>query len=196
MQGERSLANAKVSIAQDAAGLLTTITKEGSAAHKIAFAVQKAAAVAQAIVSAEVAAAQALASLPPPANVAMSNAVRMMGYASAGVIAGTSIAGIAHGGMDNVPSESTYLLDKGERVLSPNQNKDLTSFLKGGGSGGAPVINIHNHTGSEVEQRQNGEQIDIIIGRVKDAISDDVSRGTGVSIAMQQAFGLNRAGTV
>lgn len=39
-------------------------------------------------------------------------------------------AGAAHGGLDNVPKEQTYLLDKGERVLSPNQNKDLTNFLK------------------------------------------------------------------
>ncbi|NOR70891.1 MAG: tape measure protein [Methylomarinum sp.] len=40
-----------------------------------------------------------------------------------------SVAGAAHGGLGYVPKESTYLLDKGERVLSPNQNKDLVSFL-------------------------------------------------------------------
>ena len=37
--------------------------------------------------------------------------------------------GAAHGGLTNVPRESTFLLDEGERVLSPNQNADLTSFL-------------------------------------------------------------------
>jgi len=50
--------------------------------------------------------------------------------------------GIAHGGLTNVPTESTYLLDRGERVLSPNQNKDLTDFMsakKGGGGGGGDV---------------------------------------------------------
>lgn len=35
----------------------------------------------------------------------------------------------AHGGLDYVPREQTYLLDKGERVLSPRQNKDLTGYL-------------------------------------------------------------------
>lgn len=35
----------------------------------------------------------------------------------------------AHGGLDYVPKEETYLLDKGERVLSPNQNRDFTSFM-------------------------------------------------------------------
>jgi len=52
----------------------------------------------------------------------------------------------AHGGMTNVPSEQTYLLDKGERVLSPNQNKDFTNFLKEGkkesGQSGGNVYNI------------------------------------------------------
>lgn len=41
-----------------------------------------------------------------------------------------TFSGIAHGGMDYIPKESTFLLDKGERVLSPRQNKDLTSFLE------------------------------------------------------------------
>lgn len=39
------------------------------------------------------------------------------------------VGGVAHGGLDFVPRESTFLLDKGERVLSPRQNKDFTSFL-------------------------------------------------------------------
>ena len=196
LASERALAKISISIAQDAGALLMAVTKKGSAAYKIGFAIQKAAAVAQAIVSAEVASVQALATLGPVAGPPMAAMVKAMGYASAGIIAGTAIAGIAHGGLDNVPSESTYLLDKGERVLSPNQNQDLTSFLKSGGSGSAPVINIINNSGSEVEQSQNGSQIDIIIGKVKDAISDDVGRGTGVSIAMQNAFGLQRMGMI
>lgn len=40
------------------------------------------------------------------------------------------LAGQAHDGMDRIPREGTYMLDGGERVLSPNQNNDLTSFLK------------------------------------------------------------------
>ncbi len=52
---------------------------------------------------------------------------------------GLSLAGgQAHGGASYIPEESTYLLSKGERVLSPRQNEDLTSFMEGsrGGSGG------------------------------------------------------------
>lgn len=46
---------------------------------------------------------------------------------------------VAHGGLDYVPEETTYLLDEGERVISPRQNSDLTNYLannennKGGG---------------------------------------------------------------
>ena len=47
----------------------------------------------------------------------------------------------AHGGLDFVPAETTYLLNRGERVLSPRQNEDLTSALESGGLGGA--IHIH-----------------------------------------------------
>ena len=42
--------------------------------------------------------------------------------------------GAAHGGLENVPKEQTYLLDKGERVLSPRQNVDITN----------KVTNIHD----------------------------------------------------
>ena len=38
--------------------------------------------------------------------------------------------GIFHGGMENVPKEQSYILDEGERVVSPKQNEDLTGFLK------------------------------------------------------------------
>ena len=55
-----------------------------------------------------------------------------------------TFSGIAHGGMDYIPSESTFLLDKGERVLSPRQNKDLTNFLsKGGTSSSTGETNIN-----------------------------------------------------
>ena len=57
-------------------------------------------------------------------------------------VAMPTFTGIAHGGLDYVPSESTYLLDKGERVLSPKQNKDLTSFLANSGKASNGDTNI------------------------------------------------------
>ena len=43
--------------------------------------------------------------------------------------AASGLIGMAHEGLDYIPSEGTWLLDKGERVLSPRQNQDLTRFL-------------------------------------------------------------------
>ena len=36
---------------------------------------------------------------------------------------------MAHNGIDSIPKEGTWLLDGGERVLNPQQNKDLTNYL-------------------------------------------------------------------
>lgn len=44
-------------------------------------------------------------------------------------VASAALAGMAHGGMGNIPKEGTWLLDGGERVVAPAQNKDLTRFL-------------------------------------------------------------------
>jgi len=58
------------------------------------------------------------------------NAVAGSAIAMAG-----SVGGIAHGGLTNVPEESTYILQRGERVLSPNQNQDLQQFMDERGAG-------------------------------------------------------------
>ena len=44
-------------------------------------------------------------------------------------IQGVALTGMAHNGIDNIPREGTWLLDGGERVLNPQQNKDLTNYL-------------------------------------------------------------------
>ncbi|KIQ36441.1 phage tail tape measure protein [Pseudomonas viridiflava] len=57
----------------------------------------------------------------------------------------SALAGMAHNGLDNIPKEGTWLLDGGERVLNPNQNRDLTKYLaekSGGGGGGSTPIKI------------------------------------------------------
>ena len=60
----------------------------------------------------------------------------VVAYGAAQTLSVVGPAAAPHGGMEYVPRESTYFLDRGERVLSPRQNKDLTQFLAGGGSGG------------------------------------------------------------
>lgn len=46
----------------------------------------------------------------------------------------------AHGGLEYVPNEQTFLLQRGERVLSPKQNTDLTDALNEGRVGGGSMV--------------------------------------------------------
>jgi hypothetical protein len=46
----------------------------------------------------------------------------------------------AHTGLDFVPREQTYLLSKGERVVQPQANRDLTEFLQSENRGGGTVV--------------------------------------------------------
>lgn len=69
-----------------------------------------------------------------------------------------SFSGVAHGGMDYVPKETTFLLDKGERVLSPRQNRDLTNYLNQRQSSGEPggnnisiSVSVDNSGGGDVQ---------------------------------------------
>jgi hypothetical protein len=65
-------------------------------------------------------------------------------------LAAGSIGGVAHGGLDYVPRESTFLLDRGERVVSPEQNQDLTEFLSRGGGGSQHItLEIDGHIFAE-----------------------------------------------
>lgn len=71
-------------------------------------------------------------------GVATANLAAATAGATAAMATGAGVgaaAGAFHGGMDFVPKETTYLLDKGERVLSPRQNRDLTDFMKNGNVG-------------------------------------------------------------
>lgn len=99
---------------------------ESSAVYKTMFLVSKAAAIAQSIVSTEVAATKALEIDPTGI---MSGVTRGLGYASVGMIAAQTISGMAHSGIDNIPREGTWLLDRGERVVDARTNADLKDFL-------------------------------------------------------------------
>jgi len=102
---------------------------------------------------------------------------------SAGIATGAGIgatAGAAHGGLGNVPQEATYLLQKGERVLSPNQNSDLTSFINNEGGGGGSTV-IENLNISILENATNIDSLlnlsepemeELVAGRIITALNN------------------------
>lgn len=126
------------------AGLLGAFAGENNRISQMMFAAQKGYALAQIFMNNKVALSEAWASAPFPYNVpAVTMAALETGALAAAAQAITpSFSGIAHGGLDYVPKESTYLLDKGERVLSPRQNTDLTKFMSGGQKTNEANVNI------------------------------------------------------
>ncbi|WP_212751337.1 hypothetical protein [Pseudoalteromonas phenolica] len=95
----------------------------------------------------------------------------MMGMQQVRQIKSQQPAGIAHGGMDYVPNESTYILQRGERVLSPKQNVEISAMARhyntggqGGTSGGISLsikneIIVQGSVNNEQSAQQTGDNI-------------------------------------
>ena len=160
-------------------------TLRGSKA-KGAFELGKASAIAGAVINIGQAAIAALA--PPPIG-----AGPLLGP----ILAGTAIAagavqiaqisgqnfnagGQADQGMDSIPSSlsgKSFVLSQGERVVQPEANKDLTTFLdKQKASGGGNTYNIELHYGGSGSMEDAKKMADIVIKEIR-ARSD---RGTPI----------------
>ena len=158
---------------KDAAG-------EASAAYKAMFLAQQAIAIGQAIINTELGATAALKVDPTGF---MSMMTRGIGYASVGLIASQTIAGMAHNGIDNIPKEGTWLLDKGERVVDSRTNADLKNYLaNGGGSGGDVKISqsITFADGGAKVDTQGQKEIAQSLNNMMDAWARRESRQGGV----------------
>lgn len=117
---------------------------------KTAFKLYKAFSISQALIKTYEAATGAYAALAPIPIVgpvlgaAAAGAAVVMGLSQVRMIQQQEPAGVAHGGLDYVPAESTYTLQRGERVLSPRQNQQITQQVarideRTGNSGGGPI---------------------------------------------------------
>jgi hypothetical protein len=108
---------------------------------KAATASATAAAVALAAAWAPAATAASIATFGAATAAGAAVPLMMASNAAAGsaIAAGAGLVGIAHSGLSSVPREGTWMLDGGERVVSPEQNQDLTAFLSGQGNGPTQV---------------------------------------------------------
>ncbi len=158
--------------------------------YKALFALNKSLAIAQTIIAAESAAAQVLAhdaGILGLGAIATSNIVRGMGYASAGVIAGTAMAGgrqyggptnsgsnyrINETGTPEIYSEGgkDYLMNSGGGKVTPMDK------MEGGGGGDVNVTVVNNGAPASARVERIGPK-DVKI--VLDALSDQVNRGQG-----------------
>jgi murein DD-endopeptidase MepM/ murein hydrolase activator NlpD len=110
------------------AGLTKSFAGEQSTAYRIMFGIEQGFAIAQAAMAIQQSIAKAM-NLGYPQNIPVIAETVGQGAQIVSNIKNITMGGIAHGGLDYVPKEATYLLDEGERVLSPRQNKDLANFM-------------------------------------------------------------------
>ncbi|WP_144618832.1 tape measure protein [Acinetobacter pittii] len=177
-------------IAGSVADTFKTIGGEQSKAFKVMFAAEKAFAIARSIMAIQTGIAEAAAN-PFPYNLAAMASVAAETASIVGNI--QSVAGVFHGGKDYVPKEATYLLDKGERVVSPRQNQDLTNFLAsqremnqfqainsgGSVSGGSnviqPIVNVTTLPGTTADVTTNADgSLDIRIRQLAGEVAEQV----------------------
>lgn len=168
-----------------------------SALYKVMFAAQQAAQVVMTIANAEAAANAAMAHDAPFLGIgalATSSVIRASGYASAGIIAGQAIAGVAHGGMGYIPEESTYLLQRGESVLSPKQNvsvQQAADRINNGHGGSGVIVNI-------IEDASKAGQVETSTAPTgEDMINawvSNVIKGGQAADTIEQRYGLERVG--
>ncbi|WP_032031620.1 transglycosylase SLT domain-containing protein [Acinetobacter sp. 1396970] len=172
----------------DMTGIVKDAAGEQSGIYKAMFLAQQSFAIASATINAFKAYSDIMGSnwyLDVVSKQTAANLVLGMGMANVGMIAGQTISGMAHNGIDNIPKEGTWLLDGGERVLNPQQNKDLTNYLnnrQNGASDGNVQISqqITFADGSASVNTQGQKQIAESLNNAMDAWARRESRQGGV----------------
>ncbi len=218
---EQQIVGMKMGFASQTLGLIEQTAKEGSAIQKAAFLAQKVMAAMQVVQQGEVAAMAAMSMPPiglgPIAGAGMSATIRMMSAASAGMIMGQAIAGMAHEGIGEIPAEGTWLLNKGgERVYTNNSASQIDQMYKAvmamysqRSAANDPSMRFSQQTagmktrgntvnifgvpeGTRVEEERgsDGEEITNVF------LADMDADGPPMSQAMSRTFGMPRQGGV
>lgn len=173
---------------------------------KTAFKAYKAFSIGQALIKTYESATGAYAALAPipvvgPAlGAAAAAAAVAMGLGQVRMIQQQQPAGIAHGGLDYVPSESTYVLQRGERVLSPRQNVEISEQVRridersqsqGAGGNVNLTVVVHSQGGvkANAQMEQRGDK-DYIVN----LFLSDVQNGGEMARTLEQTYQLKRAG--
>lgn len=163
-------------------GIMQNFYAVGAALGKEFFELSKAAGIVDTIISTYIAAQkayQAMVGIPvvgPALATAAAAAAIVAGMARAAQIKAQKYPS-AHGGLERVPKEQTYLLDAGERVLSPNQNQDLVKFMEAGGGGiSVDAINISLPNVKDVSTMSKRDWRDAVEFGIIPAINEAVKK--------------------
>lgn len=179
---ENAMAQLQIGQAEATANSLSSITKtmfgEQSKIHRASFIAEKILATSRAVMNIQVAMSSAAASLPFPANLGAMLTVASNVAGIVGNIASLKpppVQGQAHDGLDYVPKEGTWMLDEGERVVKPADNRKLTEFLDSKPNMApavAPIVNmtIENPTGVPISQRVDDD------GRIRVIVGEEINK--------------------
>ncbi|SYU14545.1 Prophage tail length tape measure [Klebsiella pneumoniae] len=157
----------------DGLGSMVDLTRtafgEQSGVYKAAFAVQKAAAIAQSVIAIQQGIAMAAAN-PFPYNLA---AMASVAASTAGIVSNIAAVGMAHDGIDAVPETGTWLLQKGERVVTANTSAKLDATL----NRVAQQSTSGNQISQEFNFNVNGDPSNAQIAMMKKAAADGAKMG-------------------
>lgn len=150
-----------------AADMAKQFLGESNKIYRALFALEKSAAISRSLIAIQEGIALAAAN-PWPINL---GAMASVAAATAGIVSNIMAVGMAHDGIDEVPKTGTWLLEKGERVMTEKTSAKLDRTLDevGRGQGGTTINLIEDvsKAGQTQEREQDGETIiDIFISNI------------------------------
>lgn len=120
------------------------------------------------------------------------------------VAAVTAAVGMAHDGIDSIPKTGTWILEKGERVVTSETSAKLDATLedirRNGGGGGVTrieVINDGSLPAIEGEARMGPDgQMQIIVRAVRRELSNDINNGRGIALDLERRYSMPKKGVI
>ncbi|WP_323894974.1 hypothetical protein [Aeromonas caviae] len=168
-QGARDMLNFTSQTLSLTTDMLQQSGKEQTFIMKALLAAQKLLAIPSILVAGEQAEAGAAAVAAMTGGLLSAESARAMIKAqtmiSVGIVAGTAIAGMAHSGIEEIPSEGTWLLDKGERVYTNKSAQRIDQMydqlMSGGGvaASGGSVFEQHFHFSADMTDTDRNQVI-------------------------------------
>ncbi|WP_257282110.1 hypothetical protein [Endozoicomonas sp. ISHI1] len=181
------------------ADLSKTFAGEQSGIYQAMFAVSKAFAIADSIVKIQTGIANA-AALPFPANIPAMATVAAQTASIVTTISGTEMQGMAHDGIDYIPKEGTWLLDKGERVVDSRTNADLKAYLDQNNKSGMDSGSSDVNWSIQINEAPQGttatvdpvaQVVSIAVGQSRQALLTDLKNGGEVRRTLEGIYPLN-----
>jgi len=177
--------------------LMGALAGLASSGNKKLAAIGKAAAIAQATYDGYVAVQKALASAPPPFNIIAAAATGIKTAINIAGIASTNVGSFNEGGSFTV--RGTPGIDKNNINMNVSRGERVSIETKAQQRSSGVTVNIINASGAPVEKKETtnadgSTQVDVLIGKVKDAVAADIRKGgTNLNQAVEGRYGVNPA---